>query len=78
MTFGVLDDYIELTALWKIGLVVLLVAVIVPMAFSTAIVGEARRKEGGSAAIGGTVLLGVGGLIVAAAVVAGIWAMTQK
>jgi hypothetical protein len=78
MIFGVLDDYIELTALWKIGLAVLLVAIVVPVAFSTAIVGEARRKEGGSAAIGGTVMLGVGGFIVCAAVVLGLWAMTQK
>jgi hypothetical protein len=78
MTFGLLDDYIELGALWKIGLAVLLVAIVVPTAFSTAIVGEARRKEGGPAAVSGTVMLGVGGFIVCAAIVAGIWAMTQK
>ena len=30
MMFGVLDDYVQLSALWKIGLAVLLVAVVVP------------------------------------------------
>jgi hypothetical protein len=78
MIFGVLDDYIDLTALWKIGIAVLLVSIIVPVAFSTAIAGEGRRKEAGSSSASGTLMLGVGGLVVAAAVVIGIWAMTRK
>ena len=78
MIFGVLGDYIDLHALWKIGIAVLLVSVIVPVAFSAAIVGEDRREKGGSGAVSGTVMLGIGGLVVATAVVIGIWAMTQK
>ena len=78
MIFGVLDDYVDLTALWKIGIAVLLVSVIVPAAFSTAIVGEGRRKAGGQTGVRGIVMLGAGGLVVLAAVAVGIWAMTQK
>jgi hypothetical protein len=78
MTFGVLDDYIDLAAVWKIGIAVLLISIIVPAAFSTAILGEARRKEGGATAASGAVLLGLGSVVVAAAVVVGIWAMTNK
>jgi hypothetical protein len=78
MIFGVLDDYIDFTALWKIGIAVLLVSIIVPVAFSTAIVGEDRRRHGGSGSATGTLMLGAGGLVVCLAVVIGIWAMTQK
>jgi hypothetical protein len=79
MIFGVLDDYIDLTALWKIGVAVLLVAVIVPTAFSVAIVGEDRRQhEGGFRSVSGTLMLGIGALVVLGAIVIGLWAMTQK
>jgi len=79
MIFGVLDDYIDLTALWKIGIAVLLVAIIVPSAFSVAIVGEDKRQnQGGFRSVSGTLLLGIGGIVVLCAVAIGIWAMTQK
>jgi hypothetical protein len=75
MILGVLDDYVDLGALWKIAIAVLVVSVVVPVAFSTAIVGEGRRRQGGA---GGTVLLGAGGLVVAAAFAIGIWALTHR
>lgn len=78
MIFGVFSDYVDLHALWKIGIAVLLVAVIVPTAFSVAIVGEDRRQKGGSVSVGGTLMLGIGGLVVCLAVAIGIWAMAQK
>jgi|tagenome__1003787_1003787.scaffolds.fasta_scaffold12469842_2 hypothetical protein len=78
MIFGVFDDYVDLAALGKIAIAVLLVSVIVPVAFSTAIIGEGRRKQGGTATAGGTVMVGVGVLVVVAAVIVGIWAMTSK
>ena len=79
MIFGAFNDYVDLHALWKIGIAVLLVAAIVPTAFSVAIVGEDRRQRGGgSASVGGTLMLGIGGLVVCLAVAVGIWAMAQK
>ena len=49
MIFATLSDYIDLTALWKIGVVVLLASVLVPVAFSVGIVGEARREDAADA-----------------------------
>ncbi len=81
MIFATLSDYIDLTALWKIGVVVLLASVLVPVAFSVGIVGEARREGAATherSSVSGLLMLAFGGLVCGAAIVLGIWAMLQK
>ena len=81
MIFATLSDYIDLTALWKIGVVVLLASVLVPVAFSVGIVGEGRREDAAAhqeTSPTGLLMLAFGGVVCAAAIALGIWAMLQK
>ena len=81
MILASFSDYVEPTALWKIVAVSLLASVLVPVAFSVAILGQGRRDQphatsGGRTA--GLLMLVAGGLVCTAAIALGVWAMLQK
>ena len=81
MIFATLSDYIDLTALWKIGVVVLLASVLVPRRVlrrhrRRGAPREAAAHQETSAA--GLLMLAFGGVVCAAAIALGIWAMLQK
>ena len=81
MIFATLSDYIDLTALWKIGVVVLLGE----RARASLVLHRHRRRgaraktppthQGTSAT--GCLMLAFGGVVCAAAIALGIWAMLQ-
>jgi len=81
MIFASFSDYVDPTALWKILAVSVLVSVLVPVAFSAAILGQGRREQaaatGGGSGVG-LLMLVAGGLVCAAAIALGVWAMLQK
>ena len=80
MIFASFSDYVDPTALWKILAASVLVSVLVPVAFSTAILGQGRRDRGGAGhgSATGVLMLVAGGLVCAAAIGLGVWAMLQK
>jgi hypothetical protein len=81
MILASFSDYVDPTALWKIVAVSLLASVLVPVAFSAAILGQGRRDQagitGGGSAVG-LLMLAAGGLVCAAAIALAVWAMLQK
>ena len=81
MILATFSDYVDPQALGKVLAVTLLASVLVPVAFSAAIVGQERREEasalGRSSAVG-TLMVVCGVFVCVAAIALGIWAILQK
>jgi hypothetical protein len=75
MILGAFSDYLPLSDLVKIVIACIVVAVIAPTAVSVAVIGLDRREHNRGAAQG-TVLIGVGVLVLAALIAIGIYALS--